>query len=312
MPTVNDPTIQQAFFSLSESHAMRWQGREQSSNLEDRRRIKPQGLAIGGGGLLLLMLLGYMFGIDPAQLNQLVGDIAKNQPGAQGQADDRPLSPEEERTRQFAGAILGFTEDVWGEQFSKVGKRYEKPRMVLFSESVQTGCGVAPAAVGPFYCPADKTVYLDPTFFDELEESLGGSKAEFSQAYVIAHEVGHHVQNLLGYTRLVDEKRRSLSKEEFNEWSVRLELQADYLAGVWAYYGQQKFQFIEPGDTEAALQSARAIGDDRLQRRSTGFVSPENYTHGTSAQRVKWFRRGLETGNLRGMEDLFELPYERL
>jgi len=291
---------------------MRWQGREQSSNLEDRRRIKPQGLAIGGGGLLLLMLLGYMFGIDPAQLNQLVGDIAKNQPGAQGQADDRPLSPEEERTRQFAGAILGFTEDVWGEQFSKVGKRYEKPRMVLFSESVQTGCGVAPAAVGPFYCPADKTVYLDPTFFDELEESLGGSKAEFSQAYVIAHEVGHHVQNLLGYTRLVDEKRRSLSKEEFNEWSVRLELQADYLAGVWAYYGQQKFQFIEPGDTEAALQSARAIGDDRLQRRSTGFVSPENYTHGTSAQRVKWFRRGLETGNLRGMEDLFELPYERL
>jgi len=312
MPTVNDPTIQQAFFSLSESHAMRWQGREQSSNLEDRRRIKPQGLAIGGGGLLLLMLLGYMFGIDPAQLNQLVGDIAKNQPGAQGQADDRPLSPEEERTRQFAGAILGFTEDVWGEQFSKVGKRYEKPRMVLFSESVQTGCGVAPAAVGPFYCPADKTVYLDQTFFDELEESLGGSKAEFSQAYVIAHEVGHHVQNLLGYTRLVDEKRRSLSKEEFNEWSVRLELQADYLAGVWAYYGQQKFQFIEPGDTEAALQSARAIGDDRLQRRSTGFVSPENYTHGTSAQRVKWFRRGLETGNLRGMEDLFELPYERL
>ena len=184
--------------------------------------------------------------------------------------------------------------------------------MVLFSESTPTGCGVAPAAVGPFYCPADKTVYLDPTFFDELDQTLGGSKAEFSQAYVIAHEVGHHVQNLLGYARIVEQKRRTLPKEEFNEWSVRLELQADYLAGVWAHYGQQKFQFIEPGDVEAAIQTARAIGDDRLMRRSTGFVSPENYTHGTSARRIKWFRRGLASGNLGDLQELFELPYESL
>jgi hypothetical protein len=177
---------------------------------------------------------------------------------------------------------------------------------------VQTGCGAAPSAVGPFYCPADKTVYLDPTFFDELDRKLGGSKAEFSQAYVIAHEVGHHVQNLLGYSQIVDQKRRSLPKEEFNRWSVRLELQADYLAGVWAYHGQQKFNFIEPGDIESAIKSANAIGDDRLQKRSTGFTSPENYTHGTSAQRVKWFRLGLQTGNLSMLKKIFEMPYEDL
>jgi predicted metalloprotease len=291
---------------------MRWEGREQSSNLEDRRKIKPQGLAIGGGGLLLLLLLGYMFGVDPNDLNQLIGNANVGQPGAPGQAGDRPLTADEQRTQEFAGTILRFTEVVWDEQFRKKGLEYETPKMVLFSESVQTGCGVAPAAVGPFYCPADKTVYLDPSFFEELDEKLGGSKAEFSQAYVIAHEVGHHVQNLLGYARIVDQKRRTLPKEEFNEWSVRLELQADYLAGVWAHYGQQKFQFIEPGDVDAAIQTAKAIGDDRLMKRSTGFVSPENYTHGTSAQRVKWFRRGLESGDLGSLEELFELPYERL
>jgi predicted metalloprotease len=184
--------------------------------------------------------------------------------------------------------------------------------MVLFSERVQTGCGVAPSAVGPFYCPMDKTVYLDPTFFQELDRKLGGSKAEFSQAYVIAHEVGHHVQNLLGYSELVDRKRRTLPKEEFNEWSVRLELQADYLAGVWAHHGQQKFRFIEPGDIEAAITSANAIGDDRLQKRSTGFTSPENYTHGTSEQRVRWFSQGLKTGDLGRIQELFETPYQQL
>jgi predicted metalloprotease len=155
-------------------------------------------------------------------------------------------------------------------------------------------------------------VYLDPTFFDELERRLGGSKAEFSQAYVIAHEVGHHVQNLLGYSALVDEKRRTLPPAEFNKWSVRLELQADYLAGVWAYHGQRKFNFIEPGDIESAIQSANAIGDDRIQKRSGGFVSPEKFTHGTSAQRVKWFRRGLETGDLRMIKQIFTIPYKDL
>ena len=208
--------------------------------------------------------------------------------------------------------VLRYTEVVWSEQFQRAGERYEPPKMVLFSDQVETGCGVAPAAVGPFYCPQDKTVYLDPTFFDELQESLGGSAAEFSQAYVIAHEIGHHVQNLLGYAALVDQKRRTLPKEEFNEWSVRLELQADYLAGVWAHYGQQKFNFIEPGDVDAAITSANAIGDDRLQKRSTGFTSPENYTHGTSEQRVRWFKLGLKTGDLGKLKELFDTPYERL
>jgi predicted metalloprotease len=184
--------------------------------------------------------------------------------------------------------------------------------MVLFTAEVQTGCGNAPSAVGPFYCPADRTVYLDPTFFDELQNKLGGSKADFSNAYVIAHEVGHHVQNLLGYSRIVEGKRRTLDKAGYNQWSVRLELQADYLAGVWAYYGQKKFNFIQPGDVEGAIQSANAIGDDRLQRRAGGFSSPENYTHGTSEQRVRWFRQGLDTGDLSNLRRIFEMPYEEL
>ena len=184
--------------------------------------------------------------------------------------------------------------------------------MVLFTDEVETGCGTAPSAVGPFYCPADRTVYLDPSFFDELEQRLGGSKAEFSQAYVIAHEVGHHVQNLLGYSKLVDEKRRTLPEREFYPWSVRLELQADYLAGVWAHHGQERFHFLQNGDVESAIETANAIGDDRLQKRTHGFTSPEKYTHGTSVQRVKWFRQGLGTGDLRQIKDFFVLPYNKL
>ena len=292
---------------------MKWEGNEESENVEDRRNFNKKGLAIGGGGAILILIVGALLGIDPQKLNQLIGDVqAPQQGGGNGQVAERPLTPQEERSHKFAATILRFTEQVWEDQFSKVGKRYEAPHMVLFAQQVQTGCGNAPSAVGPFYCPADKTVYLDPTFFDELERKLGGSKAEFSQAYVIAHEVGHHVQNLLGYTSFVDKKRRTLSKEEYNTWSVRLELQADYLAGVWAHHGQEKFHFVEKGDIESAIKSANAIGDDRLQKRATGFTSPENYTHGTSAQRVKWFRRGLQTGNLSQMKEIFEMPYEKL
>ena len=289
---------------------MKWEGQQESDNVEDRRAIGKKGLAIGGGAGLLLLLLGVIFGVDPQKLNQLVGNLPGN--AGNDQAEERPLTAQEERSRKFVATILRFTEEVWDEQFRNAGKRYEAPHMVLFSERVETGCGAAPSAVGPFYCPADKTVYLDPTFFDELEQKLGGSKAEFSQAYVIAHEVGHHVQNLLGYSRLVDQKRRTLSKEEFNPWSVRLELQADYLAGVWAYYGQKKFSFLEEGDTESAIQSANAIGDDRLQKRAGGFASPENYTHGTSAQRTKWFTQGLKTGDLKTLKTMFEMPYNQL
>jgi uncharacterized protein len=289
---------------------MKWEGQQESDNVEDRRGIGKKGLAIGGGVGMLLLLIGAIFGFDPQKLNQLIGNLPGN--AANNQAEERPLTAQEEKSRKFAATILRFTEEVWDEQFRKAGKRYEAPHMVLFSESVETGCGVAPSAVGPFYCPADKTVYLDPTFFEELEQKLGGSKAEFSQAYVIAHEVGHHVQNLLGYSRLVDQKRRTLPKEEFNPWSVRLELQADYLAGVWAYYGQQKFHFLEEGDIESAIKSANSIGDDRLQKRASGFTSPEKYTHGTSAQRVRWFRLGLQTGDMGKLKTIFEMPYEEL
>jgi predicted metalloprotease len=289
---------------------MKWEGEEQSSNVEDRRGLSKKGLAIGGGaGALILVVVAALLGIDPQKVNQLLGGA---QGGGQqgGPAEERPLSAEEKRGQEFAATILRFTEKVWDDQFRKIGKEYVKPHMVLFSKSVDTGCGTAPSAVGPFYCPADKTVYLDPTFFDELQDRLGGSKGEFSQAYVIAHEIGHHVQNLLGYSKLAHQKEQAASsKAEANRWSVRLELQADYLAGVWAHHGQEQFQFIEPGDIDSAIQSANAIGDDRLQKNATGFTSPEKYTHGTSAQRIKWFRTGFKTGDLRKMKELFEMPY---
>jgi uncharacterized protein len=291
---------------------MRWQGGRQSDNLEDRRRMSPTGVAIGGVSTLIVVIVGLLLGFDPNQIQQLLN----NPPGPAGvgpvEVDGRPESPEEERSREFAATILGFTEDVWGNLFQKAGEEYQPPRMVLFSRQVETGCGIAPSAVGPFYCPADRTVYLDPTFFSALQDRLGGSSADFSQAYVITHEVGHHVQNLLGYSRIAEEKRRSEPQVEANRWSVRLELQADYLAGVWAHYGQERFQFIEEGDVESAIQSVQAIGDDRLQKRETGFVSPERFTHGTSAQRVKWFRRGLKTGDLSTLKVMFEMDYEEL
>jgi predicted metalloprotease len=289
---------------------MDWQKGEESQNLEDRRRMSPRTVAAGGIGTLLILVVGYFLGVNPQVLNQFIGNAGVGAGG--NEAAQGPPTAEEERSREFASKILRFTEKVWGEQFQQAGKEYVPPHMVLFTKMVQTGCGDAPASVGPFYCPADKTVYLDPTFFDELQQRLGGSKADFSQAYVIAHEVGHHVQNLLGYSRIVDEKRRTLPKTEFNHWSVRLELQADYLAGVWAHHGQEEFHFIQPGDVESAIQSANAIGDDRLQKQARGFTSPENYTHGTSAQRVKWFSRGLKTGDLTMLKRIFEVPYDEL
>lgn len=290
---------------------MRWEGRRKSENVEDRRGMRPATMAVGGIGILIL-IIGTLLGVDPRQLQQLIGNAPGGAGGGGAAAQERELTPAEIRTRDFAATVLAFTEEVWDEQFRRAGEVYAPPKMVLFADAVATGCGNAPAAVGPFYCPADKTVYLDPTFFDELERKLGGSKAEFSQAYVIAHEVAHHVQNLLGYSAIVEQKRRTTRPEEFNRWSVRLELQADYLAGVWAHFGQQKFAFIEPGDIDAAMQTAKAIGDDRIQRNSQGFTSPESYTHGTSEQRTRWFREGLRSGDLGAMKTLFDTPYEQL
>ena len=286
-------------------NTMQWEGGEESQNVEDRRGGVRPGHVIGGGTILLL-IVGYFLGIDPTQiLNQTSGGGDQNRPV-------QTAPGVEDRSKKFISTILGYTEKVWGEQFRKMGKVYEKPKLVIFDQQTETGCGGANSAVGPFYCPADRTVYIDPTFFDELSQKLGGSKADFSQAYVIAHEIGHHVQTLTGYGAIIDEKRRTLSKEEFNRWSVRAELQADYLAGVWAHYGQEDFHFIEQGDVEEAIKSANAIGDDKLQKRFTGRVSPQNYTHGTAAQRVKWYSLGLKTGDMSQLKTIFEIPYEQL
>jgi len=257
---------------------MRLDEAPESGNVEDVRGSGTK-LAIGGVGGIVLLILGLIFGQDLVNINP---QPRQNAPATH--------SAQDQKTLEFTKKVLGTTEAVWEEEFRKMGKTYTPPRLDLFSDQVQTGCGLAPAAVGPFYCPADRKVYLDPTFFDELERKLGGSKGEFSQAYVIAHEVGHHVQNLLGYMA----KRGSMEEKDF---SVRLELQADYLAGVWAHHGQKKFNFIEPGDVESAIRTANAIGDDRLQTRSGGFVHPEKFTHGTSVQRVKWFSQGMRTGD---------------
>jgi predicted metalloprotease len=258
-----------------------------SSDVEDRRGVATGGLVAGGGGILIV-ILGLIFGIDTNKLG-LTG----------GGGGSRGGKPPADNYKEFASKVLGTLEATWKKQFADPhndyrGAEYENPKMVLFSDAVNTGCGHAPSSVGPFYCPRDSVIYLDPTFFDLLGGQLHGSAAEFSQAYVIAHEFGHHVQNLLGYSEKVDRMR---GKPQENQYSVRLELQADYLAGVWANHGQKEFNFIRPGDIDTAITSAKAIGDDVLQQRSGGFVHPEKFTHGTSAQRVKAFTAGYKTGD---------------
>lgn len=266
---------------------MRLDDAPESGNVQDSRGMGGK-LAIGGGlGGLLIVVLGLVFGVDLGG-----GRQAANTGG-----------PPDEATAKFTKQVLGTTEVVWKEEFRKMGKTYREPKLELFTDRVSTKCGNAPAAVGPFYCPADEKVYIDPTFFNELEQKLGGSKADFSKAYVIAHEVGHHVQKLLGFS----------AREHDNDASVRLELQADYLAGVWAHNADKKYRVLEPGDVEEAIKSAKAIGDDRLQKRSGGFVHPEKFTHGTSRQRVYFFTRGLKTGDasLATLQKFFDVPMQR-
>jgi uncharacterized protein len=274
---------------------MRWQNQRRSDNVEDRRGMRPGGAMLGGGGALIVVILALVFGVDPRQLlNQVQLDT---QPNASAPATGQAVDPAEEPLKEFVSVVLAETEDVWSERFRAMGRTYEEPTLVLFSGQVESACGLANAAVGPFYCPEDRKVYIDLSFYELLKRRFE-APGDFAQAYVIAHEVGHHVQNLLGISDQLHEARGRVSEAEYNALSVRLELQADFLAGVWAHDTQAMKQLLEQGDLEEALAAATAIGDDRLQMQSQGYVVPDAFTHGTSEQRVRWFRLGYETGDL--------------
>jgi predicted metalloprotease len=270
---------------------MRWQGERESENVEDRRG-GGGGLAIGGGlGGILLLILAVVFGADPRQLFE---QLPQNDDGTQ---TSRPINPEEEELKKFVSVVLAQTEDAWGDIFRQMGKQYRKPTLVLFTDRVQSGCGIAASATGPFYCPEDEKLYIDLAFFRELRTRFR-APGDFAIAYVVAHEVGHHVQKQLGIMNQVNSARRRGREEGANGASVRLELQADFLAGVWAHYAQNR-GIVETGDAEEALAAASAVGDDRLQREAQGYAVPDSFTHGTSTQRARWFRKGMETGDVR-------------
>jgi hypothetical protein len=273
---------------------MRWRGRRGSGNVQDRRGMSGRAMMGGGlGGLGLVVAIVYMLmGGDPTQLNLEQLDL--QQPAGQSGV---AVDASSDEAAQFVSVVLADTEEVWQELFRQQGREYQEPQLVLFSGQVQSACGFASAAVGPFYCPGDRMVYIDLSFYDILSQRFGAA-GDFAQAYVIAHEVGHHVQNLLGISGQVDAQRGRVSETELNQLSVRLELQADFLAGVWAHHAQRRFDILEPGDIEEALGAANAIGDDTLQHRTQGHVVPDSFTHGTSEQRVRWFRRGFETGDI--------------
>ncbi len=284
---------------------MLWQGRRQSSNVEDRRGVSGRNIVAGGGiGTLVIAALIYFLGGDPSQV--------LNQDGSQ--FTDQPTQgvPANDEGGQFVAVVLADTEDIWAKIFSEMNKQYVEPRLVLFSQSTESGCGFASAASGPFYCPGDSKVYIDLSFFQEMKTRFNAA-GDFAQAYVVAHEVGHHVQHLLGISGQVDRMRGRLSEKEMNKLSVKLELQADFLAGVWAHFEQQKSDpqldrsVIQPGDIEEALTAANAIGDDRLQKQAQGYVVPDAFTHGTSAQRIYWFKKGYTTGDL-NQGDTFNDP----
>ncbi len=265
-------------------------------------------VALGGGGLLIIIVLALLFGVDPQQLLNAPG-INVGAPGAP--AEEGPANPEEEREASFSKVIFHDTEVVWDEIFSRLGRRYEKPTLVLFTGRVESACGLANAAVGPFYCGGDSKVYIDLGFYQDMERKLN-APGEFARAYVLAHEVGHHVQRLLGFADMAQQRRGMGRGGDRNQASVRLELQADFLAGVWAHHAQEKFNFLERGDLESALNAAFQIGDDRLQKQAQGYVVPDSFTHGTSEQRKRWFTRGVKTGDVREAVLLFETDYDDL
>ena len=287
---------------------MKWEGGRQSDNVEDRRddagggsaggRGMGRGVAGGGIGVVLIAIAALFFGIDPSMVLGLLGGGGAQQapaPASQHAPAHRP--PEGDQMAKFVSVVLADTEDTWTGLFKQSGSQYQAPKLVLFRGAVQSACGRAEAAMGPFYCPGDRKVYIDLAFFDDLQRRFH-APGEFARAYVVAHEVGHHVQNLLGIADKVDAQRKRVSEAEYSKLSVRMELQADCLAGIWAHHANRTRHILEGGDVEAAMTAATAIGDDRLQQQSRGYVTPESFTHGSSAQRVRWFRRGLDSGQI--------------
>lgn len=279
---------------------MRLDGERESSNVDDRRGFTAgHGVAIGGGliGVIFLVIKLFLGGnVDTSQI--------------QAPLQNTEMTPEEkaadDQRASFVKRVLALTEDVWDSLFNASGREYKKPTLVLFRNSVESACGLASSATGPFYCPGDEELYIDLSFYEELKDRFK-APGDFAEAYVIAHEVGHHVQKLLGISEKVDNLRQQLSEGQFNKYSVMLELQADFFAGVWAHHAQQMKNILDPGDLEEALSAANAIGDDRLQKESQGYVVPETFTHGTSKQRVYWFKKGFDTGDM-NQGDTFHDP----
>jgi hypothetical protein len=279
---------------------MKWQGRRQSGNVDDRRGKSTGGkIALGGGviGLIFLAIQFFSGGDSTDILNQLLNQ-------SQGATEERELTADEKELGAFTATVLADTEDVWNELFAQNGSDYREPGMVLFTDGVNTACGGASAASGPFYCPEDEKVYIDLGFFEELRTRFGAKGGDFAIAYVIAHEVGHHVQKLLGTAGKVRNLQQGISQSEANELSVALELQADFYAGVWAHYNRK---YLEEGDIEEALSAANAVGDDAIQKQTTGRIVPDAFTHGTSKQRMNWFMKGYKSGDLKQGNTFLEL-----
>ena len=293
---------------------MKWEGDRQSDNVEDRRDDSGGGGGGGGGGLgglgglgggrsiglgsvAIALVAGWIFGINPLTVLGLLDGGGGAPVSQQAPAGPAARPPANDRQAAFVSTVLADTEDVWREQFKALGSPYREPKLVLFRGAIPTACGRGESASGPFYCPGDQKVYIDLAFYETLRTRLG-APSDFAQAYVIAHEVGHHVQNLLGISAKLDAQRGKIPEVRMNALSVRLELQADCLAGVWAFHGQRMKQMLEQGDVEEALNAASQIGDDTLQRKSQGTVTPDSFTHGSSAQRVSWFKRGIAAGRM--------------
>lgn len=272
---------------------MRWQGRRKSANVEDRRGLGGRGLTVGGGlGAVVALIIYLFFGGNGDKISTDINTLQQS-----GTSTERTLTAQEKELGDFVAVVLADTEDVWHLLFRKAGRQYREPRMVLFSGATESACGFAQSATGPFYCPGDEKVYIDLDFFQELQRRLN-APGDFAMAYVIAHEVGHHVQNLLGIMDRVNRMRGRLSQREFNRYTVKLELQADFLAGVWAHHAQRMKNILEEGDIEEAINATGAVGDDRIQKRTQGYVVPDSFTHGTSKQRTRWFLKGWKTGDL--------------